>query len=157
MIKTNVMRILEKGRVAYKAYVYEPVSGVDALSIAKYLNKAPEVVFKTLVTVAPTHEHFVFVVPATGELDLKKAAKAAGVKSVEMIALKELLPLTGYVHGGCSPVGMKKVFKTYFDESALTFETIFLSGGKIGATVELNAQKLADFIKAGFADLTCAH
>ena len=157
MIKTNVMRILDVGKVAYTPYEYPTPNGIDALAIATYLNKAPEEVFKTLVTVAPTKEHFVFVVPANSTLDLKKAAKAAGVKSVEMIALKELLPLTGYVHGGCSPVGMKKVFKTYFDETALLFDTIFLSGGKIGVTIELNAEKLAAFIDAGFADLTCAH
>ena len=154
MLKTNAMRMLEKGGIKYIAHEYEPSKGVGALFTAEYLGKSPEVIFKTLVTVAPTHEHFVFVVPATAELDLKKAAKAAGVKSVEMIAQKELLPLTGYVHGGCSPVGMKKAFKTYFNTSALNFETICVSGGKIGLTLELNAKALADFIRADFADLT---
>ena len=154
MLKTNAMRIIEKGNIKYKAHEYEPSKGVGALFTAEYLEKSPDVVFKTLVTVAPTHEHFVFVVPGARELDLKKAAKAAGVKSVEMIAQKELLPLTGYVHGGCSPVGMKKAFKTYFDSSALNFDTICLSGGKIGLTLELNAKELADFINAGFAELT---
>ena len=154
MLKTNAMRMLEKGGIKYTTHEYEPSKGVGALFTAEYLGKSPEVIFKTLVTVSPTHEHFVFVVPATAELDLKKAAKAAGVKSVEMIAQKELLPLTGYVHGGCSPVGMKKAFKTYFDSSALNFDTICLSGGKIGLTLELNAKELADFINAGFADLT---
>ena len=146
--------MLEKGGIKYTAHEYEPVNGVGALFTAEYLGKSPDVIFKTLVTVAPTREHFVFVVPAATELDLKKAAKAAGVKSVEMIALKELLPLTGYVHGGCSPVGMKKAFKTYFDNSALNFDLICVSGGKIGLTLELNAHALAGFIGAGFADLT---
>ena len=146
--------MLEKGGIKYIAHEYEPFKGVGALFTAEYLHKSPEMIFKTLVTVAPTHEHFVFVVPATAELDLKKAAKAAGVKSVEMIAQKELLPLTGYIHGGCSPVGMKKAFKTYFDHSALNFNTICVSGGKIGLTLELNAKELANFINAGFADLT---
>ena len=153
MIKTNAMRILEKGNIKFTAHEYEPSKGIGALFTAEYLNKSPEMIFKTLVTVSPLREHFVFVVPATSELDLKKAAKAAGVKSVEMIAQKELLPLTGYVHGGCSPVGMKKAFKTYFDISALNFDFICLSGGKIGLTLELNANELADFIHAGFAEL----
>lgn len=154
MLKTNAMRMLEKGGIKYTTHEYEPSKGVGALFTAEYLGKSPEVIFKTLVTVSPTHEHFVFVVPATAELDLKKAAKAAVVKSVEMIAQKELLPLTGYVHGGCSPVGMKKAFKTYFHTSALNFEAICVSGGKIGLTLELNAKALATFINAGFADLT---
>ena len=154
MLKTNAMRMIEKGNINYTAHEYEPSKGVGALFTAEYLHKSPEMIFKTLVTVAPTREHFVFVVPATAELDLKKAAKVAGVKSVEMIAQKELLPLTGYIHGGCSPVGMKKAFKTYFDNSALKFDTICVSGGKIGLTLELNAKELACFINAGFADLT---
>ncbi len=153
MNKTNVMRILQTAHIPFNAFEYDTAKGVDALSVAGYLNKDPHRIFKTLVAVAPTHEHFVFVVPATAELDLKKAARAAGVKNVEMIPLKKLLPTTGYIHGGCSPVGMKKNFATFIDKSAESLDMFCISGGKIGTTVELNAGELARFIKAGFADL----
>ena len=158
MIKTNAMRILETAHVPFKVYEYDPKEGVDAISVAKYVNKPAEQVFKTLVTEAPTgqhsFEHYVFVIPANTELDVKKAARAADVKSLEMVPLKKLLPLTGYVHGGCSPVGMKKNFPVFIDETATLFETFCMSGGKIGLTLELNAEQLAQAIKAQFADLT---
>lgn len=158
MIKTNAMRILETAKVKYVAYEYNPTAGIDAVSIARYINKPVEQTFKTLVTQAPNSqhgfEHFVFVIPANGELSVKKAAQAAGVKNIEMLPLKKLLPLTGYVHGGCSPLGMKKDFPTFIDETAVLFDTIFLSGGKIGLTLELNAEQLAAAIGAKFADLT---
>ncbi len=157
MNKTNVMRILETAQIPFKAYEYDPVRGVDAKAVACYLNKEEERVFKTLVARASTLEYFVFVIPANAELDLKKAAHAAGVKNVEMIPLKKLLPTTGYVHGGCSPVGMKKTFVTFIDETAILFDTFCISGGKIGVTIELNAEKLAAFINAKFADLTLNH
>lgn len=153
MIKTNAMRFLESAKIPFKVYEYDPKIGVDALSVAKYLNKTPEMIFKTLVVVSSQHEHFVFVVPATNALDLKKAAKVAGVKSVEMLPLKKLLPITGYVHGGCSPVGMKKQFPTFIDETATLLDTFCMSGGKVGLTLELSAQDLAELISAKFADL----
>ena len=158
MLKTNTMRILETAGVQFKVYEYDPKEGVDAGAVAKYVNRPAEQVFKTLVTEAPTDQHsfqhFVFVIPANTELDVKKAAKAAGVKSLEMMPLKKLLPLTGYIHGGCSPVGMKKAFPTFIDETAILFETFCVSGGKIGLTLELNAEQLAQAINAKFADLT---
>lgn len=158
MIKTNAMRILETAKVPFKAYEYDPKEGIDAVSVAHYLNKPVEQVFKTLVTEAPTNQHgfdhYVFVIPANSELDVKKAAHAAGVKSLEMMPLKKLTPLTGYVHGGCSPVGMRKAFPTFIDETAILFDTFCVSGGKIGLTLELNAEQLAQAISATFADLT---
>lgn len=157
-VKTNAMRILENADVSFTAYEYDPKQGIDAKSVATSIGKPQEQVFKTLVTQSPTQEHsfehFVFVIPASQELDLKKAAYAAGVKSLEMLPLKKLLPLTGYVHGGCSPVGMKKSFPTFIDETALLFDTFCVSGGKIGLTLELNAEKLAALIGAQFSDLT---
>ena len=158
MIKTNAMRILETAKVTFKVYEYNPKEGVDAVSVAKYLNKPVEQVFKTLVTEAPTDQHtfnhYVFVIPADKELNVKKAAQAAGVKALEMMPLKKLTPLTGYVHGGCSPVGMKKTFPTYIDETAFLYDTFCVSGGKIGLTLELNAEQFAQAINAKFADLT---
>ena len=158
MNKTNAMRIVENAKVEYKAYEYPPPAQLDAVSIAKVLNKPVEQTFKTLVTQAPTQqhgfEHVVFVIPADAELSVKKAAAAAGVKNLEMLPLKKLLPLTGYVHGGCSPVGMKKSFPVFIDETAVLFDTICLSGGRIGLTLELNAEALATAIGAKFADLT---
>lgn len=153
MNKTNVMRILETAKIEYQAYEYDPKQGVDALSVAKYFQQPPERIFKTLVTIAPTHEHFVCVVPANADLDLKRAAALADVKSLEMIPLKQLLPTTGYIHGGCSPIGMKKQFKTLIDETAFLFPTIFVSGGKVGLTIELNAEELAYLIDAKFGNI----
>lgn len=158
MLKTNAMRILDTAQTEYTAYEYSPTDGIDAVSVAKYIGKPTEQTFKTLVTQSATEQHgfnyFVFVIPADSELSVKKAAQAAGVKNIEMIPLKKLLPLTGYVHGGCSPLGMKKSFPTFIDETAVLFDTICLSGGKIGLTLELNAEQLARVIDANFADLT---
>ncbi|MBQ8465361.1 MAG: Cys-tRNA(Pro) deacylase [Alphaproteobacteria bacterium] len=158
MIKTNAMRILEKAKVPFKVYEYNPKEGVDAVSVAGYLNKPVEQVFKTLVTEAPTQqhtfEHYVFVIPAHKELDVKKAAKAAGIKSLEMMPLKKLTPLTGYIHGGCSPIGMKKVFPTYIDKTALLYDTFCVSGGKVGVTLELKAEDIQSAIPVSFANLT---
>ena len=152
------MRILDTAKAEYKAYEYTPTGGIDAVSIAKYIGKPTEQTFKTLVTQSATAQHgfnyFVFVIPADSELNVKKAAQAANVKNIEMLPLKKLLPLTGYVHGGCSPLGMKKSFPTFIDETAILFDTICLSGGKIGLTLELNAERLAEVIGANFADLT---
>ncbi|MBO6281971.1 MAG: Cys-tRNA(Pro) deacylase [Alphaproteobacteria bacterium] len=158
MIKTNAMRIVETAGINYKVYEYNIKEAVDAVTVASYVKKPVEQVFKTLVTEAPDNQHgfnhFVFVIPANKELSVKKAAHAAGVKDLSMLPLKKLLPLTGYVHGGCSPVGMKKNFPVFIDETAVLFDTICLSGGKIGLTLELNAEALAAAIHAGFADLT---
>ena len=145
--KTNVMRILDQKYIKYETYHYtDVISGID---VANTLGENPSQVFKTLVTVGHSKEHYVFLVPVNKELNLKKAANAVKEKSVEMIKSKELLPLTGYIHGGCSPIGMKKQFKTVIDISAKDFDTIIFSGGKIGYQVEASLedlQKVIDFI-----------
>ncbi len=154
--KTNAMRLLETAGILRRIYEYETADGrIDALSIAEKIGVSPDQVFKTLVTVCSVNrEHFVFVVPATAELDLKRAARAAGQKNIELIPMKQLLPLTGYVHGGCSPVGMKKTFPIYFDETAVLFDFICVSGGKVGTNVAVNPEELAELIHAEFAPLT---
>ena len=155
MIKTNVERLLEKAEIPFTPYEYDVSDGaLDAVSIAKKIGKVPEQVFKTLVTEAPGPEYFVFIIPGPDTLDLKKAARAAGVKSIAMIPQKKLLPLTGYIHGGCSPVGMKKQFKSFLDETAILFDMICVSGGKVGTNVELSPKSLADYISAQMVDLT---
>lgn len=153
MAKTNAIRLLENAGVAFIVHDYEMDGHTDAVYSAGKLGAAPEQVFKTLVTVGASGEHFVFVVPGSGELDLKKAAKASGQKSIAMIHQKELLPLTGYIHGGCSPIGMKKAFPTFLDETAILFDAIFVSGGAIGTTLEISPETLASFIHAPFVDL----
>lgn len=153
--KTNVMRILDQKKVPYTAHAY-PYSGgpVDGPHVAALLGVEPERAFKTLVTQGAAGRHYVFVVPVMRELDLKAAAKAVGEKSIEMIRLAELQPLTGYVHGGCSPVGMKKQFKTVIDESARGVERMVVSAGKIGFQVELAPASLAGLIRAVFAPVS---
>ena len=149
--KTNVMRILGQHGIAYQSYTYSGViSGAD---VAAVLKQDPRQVFKTLVTVGHSKTHYVFVVPVCGELDLKKAAAAVGEKSIEMIKSKELFPLTGYVHGGCSPVGMKKSHPTVFDASVLELETVTVSAGKIGCQVEAKPEDLIALTRASAADL----
>lgn len=145
--KTNVMRLLEKQKINYTPHFYPHGEDIptDGVTVANYLGKAPEAVYKTLVTRSASKTYYVFVVPVEEHLDLKKAAKAVGEKSIEMIKQSELLPLTGYVHGGCSPVGMKKSFKTTFHEDVLSLDTVTLSAGRIGSQVELAP---ADIIKA---------
>ena len=157
MVKTNAVRILEAAGADFEELVYDVADGlIDGKSIAKKLNRTEDEVFKTLVTTCAPREYLVFVVPSSGELDLKKAAKAAGKKSVEMIPLKELFPLTGYVHGGCSPVGMKKAFPTFIDETALIFDRICVSGGKTGVNIRIEPELLAANSGAVFADITKA-
>ena len=136
--KTNAMRMLESAGISYTLHTYD-VSDylIDGVSVSKKCGEDPEQVFKTLVTVGNDKEHYVFAVPVAQKLDLKACAKAAGVKSVEMIPQKELLPLTGYIHGGCSPIGMKKPFKTVFDETMILFDTVLVSGGRVGTQVEV--------------------
>lgn len=154
--KTNAIRLLENGGIPFQFYEYDVSDGrIDGKSIAEKIGESPDQVFKTLVTQAPPgKDYFVFVVPASGELDLKKAAKACGRKSIEMIPQKLLFPLTGYIHGGCSPVGMKKLFPTYIDETAILFDKICVSGGRIGTNLGVKPDDLANFIQAQFVDLT---
>ena len=152
--KTNVMRILEQKRIKYKGYTYECTEALSGTEVASALNENPDHVFKTLVTVGKSKEHYVFMIPVAKELNLKKAAAAAGEKNIEMIKSKDLLPLTGYIHGGCSPIGMKKQFKTVIDESADNFETIIFSGGKIGYQVELTLQDLKSVVDFDLKSLT---
>ena len=150
--KTNVMRLLDAAGIAYVGREYDPET-VDGKSVALALGEDPETVFKTLIAENQKKERFAFCVPVTGELDLKKAAKAVGAKSIEMIPQKELLPSTGYVHGGCSPIGMKKSFSTVLHETAKTQDTIIFSAGKIGYQVEVSPNELAKVIRFTFADL----
>ena len=135
--KTNVMRLLDQKKIPYTPHFYTESGEVNGMEIATVLGQNPNQVFKTLVTVGKSKKNYVFMIPVCCELDLKKAAKAAGEKSVEMIKSKELLPLTGYVHGGCSPIGMKKFFTTFIDQSVQNCEIIYFSGGKIGCQVKL--------------------
>ena len=151
--KTNVMRTLEQKKIAYTPHEYPADGPVDGVSVAAYLNQDPEQVFKTLVTKGASGGYYVFDIPVAENLDLKKAAKAVGEKSIAMLPQKELLPLTGYVHGGCSPVGMKKQFPTVFHETALDYDTIYISGGRIGAQVELAPRALLDLLGASTADI----
>ena len=154
MEKTNVLRLLDNAGISYRALEYSGEDGkIDALSIAEKTGIPPEQCFKTLVTENPAHDHFVFVMPATSGLDLKKAARVSGSKSIAMILQKTLLPLTGYIHGGCSPIGMKKQFPTFIEETAQLYDFIGVSGGRIGLTVVINPLDLATFINAQFADL----
>ena len=150
--KTNVGRLLDAAKIEYKAFEYD-ASITDGVLVAKTLNEDDESVFKTLVTIANTKEHFVFCIPVSHTLNLKKAAKAVGVKSIEMIHQKELLPLTGYIHGGCSPIGMKKQFKTVINDTAMLFDTIFVSAGKVGRQVQINPEELKQYINSEFIDV----
>ena len=152
--KTNVMRILDQKKINYNSYDYRGTNAVSGMEVATSLNENPNKVFKTLVTVAKSKINYVFVVPVNKELDLKKAAKSVGEKSVEMIKSKELLQLTGYIHGGCSPIGMKKQFKTVIDKSATNFETFIFSGGKIGYQVEVTLDDLKKVIDYSLEDIT---
>ena len=153
--KTNVMRLLEQKKVPYTPHQYPHQEGmaVDGATVAAVLGRDPASVFKTLVTRGATKANYVFVVPVLAELDLKKAARAVGEKSIEMIHVKELTPLTGYVRGGCSPIGMKKRFKTVLDQRAADQAAILVSAGKIGCQVELAPGNLAGLVGAGFADI----
>ena len=153
--KTNVMRILDQKKISYTPHTY-PCSGgaVDGATVAGLIGVAPERVFKTLVTRGASKQNYVFVVPVMKSLNLKAAAKAVGEKSIEMIHQAELLPLTGYVHGGCSPVGMKKQLKTVIDDSAQGLETMVVSAGKIGFQVELSPADLAGLVRARFAPIS---
>lgn len=154
--KTNVMRILEQKGIPYtaKTYPHEEGVAVDGITVARALGQNPESVFKTLVTRGVSGEYYVFDLPVEDELDLKKAARAVGEKSVTMIHVAELLPLTGYVRGGCSPVGMKKPFYTTFHETAILFDEIAVSAGKIGVQVIVEPNALCKLVEGQFADIT---
>ena len=152
--KTNVMRTLDQKKIPYTAHSYDPEGGIDGVSVAHTLGQAPEQVFKTLVTKGAGGGYYVFDIPVAENLDLKKAAKAVGEKSIAMLPQKELLPLTGYIHGGCSPLGMKKLFPTCIDETAQLFDTICVSAGRRGLQVELRPDDLCAVIGAKYADLT---
>ena len=152
--KTNVMRLLDQHGVPYTPHFYDPDGPIDGLSVAKAVGADPEAVFKTLVTRGASGGYYVFDIPVGDSLDLKKAARAVGEKSIAMLPQKELLPLTGYVHGGCSPLGMKKPFPTVFHETVILFDTIYVSAGKIGAQVEADPNALMALIGAGAADVT---
>ena len=153
MEKTNVMRILDQKKIPYHYYEYENSQAYSGTEVADMLGQDPKVVYKTLVTVAKSKKNYVFVIPVEEELDLKKAAKAANEKSIEMLKSKELLPLTGYVHGGCSPIGMKKVFTTFLHSTAKEQEHIIFSAGKIGYQVEVAPEDLAKVVRFTFADV----
>ena len=152
--KTNVMRLLEQKKIPYVGHSYADTGAVSGVEVARALGENPAQVFKTLVTVGKSRQYYVFVIPVAAELDLKKAAKAVGEKSVEMIKAKELLPLTGYIHGGCSPIGMKKSFKTTVDSSAAGFETIIFSAGRIGYQVEVSPEDLKKIVRYELSELT---
>lgn len=153
MEKTNVMRLLDAAKISYVARSCNPEI-TDGKLVADAVGQERERVFKTLVAVSNTAEKLVFVIPVSTTLDLKKAAKAAGVKSVEMLPQAELLPLTGYVHGGCSPIGMKKQFRTFVDETAALWDSIVFSAGRRGCQVDMDPNKLAELVSATFGDIT---
>ena len=151
--KTNVMRLLDQKKIKYQVHTYLDTDAISGREVTCALKQDPNAVFKTLVTVGKSKNHYVFLVPVAKELDLKKAAKCVGEKKIEMIMAKELLGLTGYIHGGCSPIGMKKFFRTIIDSSAQNFETIMFSGGKIGYQVELKLEDLRKIIRFDLYDI----
>lgn len=152
-IKTNAMRILEKKKITYTTMTYECEEFVDAQKIADQLGLPHEKIYKTLVTIGHSKNYFVFVIPIDGELDLKKAARSVGEKSVEMIHVKDINSVTGYIRGGCTAVGMKKQYVTRIDSSAEVLETMVVSGGKIGVQIELKPEDLRSAANAEFADV----
>lgn len=153
--KTNAVRALDAANLDYEFRVFECADAVPSgVEVAAMLGLDPDQVFKTLVTVGKSNEHYVFMIPVAKELDLKKAARAVGEKAIAMIKSRELLPLTGYVHGGCSPIGMKKTFVTVVDETAQLFDAIYFSAGKIGCQIRLSSGDLEKVIDLSYADLT---
>ena len=151
--KTNVMRLLDAAGIDYDYYFFGDGTAVSGDVVASILGKEPGSVFKTLVTIGKSRQNYVFMVPVNCELNLKKAANAVGEKNIEMIKSKELLPLTGYVHGGCSPIGMKKQFVTVMDESAILYDRILFSAGRIGAQIEMNPLDLSKMIDVTLSDI----
>ena len=151
--KTNVMRLLDQKKIAYEHFSLEGADGLSGEEIADKLSENPAQAFKTLVTTGKTGNHYVFVVPVAAELDLKKAASAVSEKSIEMLKQKDLLPLTGYVHGGCSPIGMKKFFTTVIDASAKNFNEIYFSAGKVGHQVRIAVEDISKIIRVEYEDI----
>ena len=152
--KTNAMRELEQKKIVFKTHSYVNTSAISGMEVASVLNEDPNYVFKTLVTIGKSGNHFVFLVPVNRELNLKKAAKTVGEKSISMVKQAELLPLTGYIHGGCSPVGMKKLFKTVIDEIASSYDKIIFSGGKIGYQIETTLSELKKAVPFILGDIS---
>ena len=151
--KTNVMRMLDQKKIPYRAHYYGAGEALAGIQVAQLLGEDPARVFKTLVTVGHSRRNYVFVIPVGEELDLKKAARTVGEKAIEMVKSKDLLSLTGYVHGGCSPIGMKKPCPTTLHESARAFDAILFSAGRIGAQVEVSPEDLKRMVNYRFADL----
>lgn len=152
--KTNVMRALEAHGIPYGMYEYDDSDNmIDGLTVANMIGQDPERVFKTIVTVSKSLEHYVFVLPVNKELDLKKAAKAVDEKNIELIPVKAIEPLTGYIKGGCSPIGMKKQFTTVFDETAILYDRIIFNGGKVGVQVEVDPQAIGKVMPLKFEDI----
>ncbi|KMT22176.1 Cys-tRNA(Pro) deacylase [Clostridium cylindrosporum] len=150
--KTNAMRILDKEKIEYITKVYDTSDGkIDGVSVAKKVGRAENEIFKTIVTIGATKELYVFIIPVDKEIDLKKAAKVAGEKKIDMLPLNDLLKYTGYIRGGCSPIGMKKLYKTFIQENAMNLETMVFSGGKVGLQIELKPDDLKKAISAEFA------
>ena len=145
--KTNVMRILDSKKITYKTYDYSKTDAISGIEVANILNQNEKEVFKTLVTIGKSKQHYIFMIPVAEELDLKKAAQATNEKSIEMIPSKELLPLTGYIHGGCSPIGLKKNFPILIDDSIKNLDHIIFSAGKIGYQVDLKIDDLNKVIQ----------
>lgn len=152
-VKTNALRMLDKIKAEYKCYHYTPDATLTGVQIAAVLEQNPKQVFKTLVTIGKSRRYYVFMLPVERELDLKKAAAAAGEKALEMVKQKELLPLTGYVHGGCSPIGMKKVFPLIVHNSAAEFATLIFSAGRVGSQVETSLDNLRKIVPYKLADI----
>ena len=153
--KTNAIRLLEQKKIKFVVHNYLSSGAISGIDVANSLNEDPNIVFKTLVTQGKSHQYYVFLVPVNKELDLKKGASCVNEKSIEMIKSKDLLPLTGYIHGGCSPIGMKKFFKTIIDISASNYDKIIFSGGKIGYQIETTLLELSKIIKFDLKDITC--
>lgn len=153
-VKTNAMRMLEREKIPFTHYTYECEEFVDGLQIADKLNLPYEKVYKTLVTVGSSRNYFVFVIPVAKELDLKKAAKSVGEKSVSMIPVKDINGVTGYIRGGCTSIGMKKQYVTRIEQAAEKLETMIVSGGRIGSQIELKPEDLCKAARAEFADIT---
>ena len=151
-LKTNAMRILDTNKINYMVHIYEPGDSIDGISVSKKIGKSVDEVYKTLVTKGKD-DYFVFVIPVSEELNLKKAAKAVEEKAIEMIHVKDINKVTGYIRGGCSPIGMKKQYKTVINETAILLDTFVVSAGKIGFQVELNPEELSQLINAEFEDI----
>lgn len=152
-VKTNAMRILDKNKISYQVNTYECDEFIDGIHIADKLKQPYERSFKTLVAVGKSREHYVFVIPVDKEIDFKKAAKVVGEKSIALVPVKEIQALTGYIRGGCTPIGMKKLFQTVIQESAKEYDRIIVSGGKLGTQLELNPEDLIRVVKGVYADV----